>query len=127
MPEVLLRRALHRDGIRFRLHRKLVGKCEIDIALVSDKIAVFVDGCFWHGCPTHRTITFGGPNADRWEAKIARNIERDAANTDRLIENGWRVVRIWECEVSKDINRCVSRIVSLRSVDSDLARKAGKL
>ena len=102
-PEISLRRALHAAGARFRLHRALTKECKPDLVLPGRRIAVFVDGCFWHGCPRHgRKTPWTGPNASLWEAKLARTRERDAAAT-RIAESlGWRVVRVWECEVMND-------------------------
>lgn len=71
---------------------------------------MFVDGCFWHGCPSHGTRHFRGPNASRWEAKITANMERDARNTEAATDAGWTVVRIWECEVRADAGRAAQRI-----------------
>ena len=93
-----LRSALHRRGIRFRTHYRLatLPRRSIDIALVAAKIAVFVDGCFWHGCPLHRTT----PKANRrwWLEKIDANKIRDT-ETNKLLRNvGWKVLRIWEHE-----------------------------
>jgi DNA mismatch endonuclease (patch repair protein) len=95
-PEVALRRELHRRGLRYRVQVKVPGnqRRTIDVAFTRAKIAVFVDGCFWHGCPDHgvRPAT----NREWWEWKIERNIDRDA-NTDELLQSqGWLVLRFWE-------------------------------
>lgn len=97
-PEVRLRSALHRTGHRFRKHfRPIPGlRCTADIAFPRRRVAVFVDGCFWHCCPEHGTRP--ARNADWWNAKLDGNVERDRRNTDRLTESGWHVVRIWEHE-----------------------------
>lgn len=103
VPEVLLRKALHAQGARFRLHRRLAPACTPDVVLPGRRIAVFVDGDYWHGCPTHgRKTPFNGPNADLWEAKLRRTKERDLAATATAQEQGWVVVRLWECEVRAD-------------------------
>jgi DNA mismatch endonuclease (patch repair protein) len=96
-PELALRSALHRIGMRYRTHIKPVGaRCRADIVFPSARIAVFVDGCFWHSCPEHgrkpRT------NAEYWEAKIERNVERDRLNDEELASMGWLVMRVWEHE-----------------------------
>lgn len=94
-PELALRRALHARGVRFRLHRRdLPGRP--DIVLVSARVAVFVDGCFWHRCPLH----FVAPRANGawWAAKLAANCARDERDDARLAELGWTSVRIWEHE-----------------------------
>jgi DNA mismatch endonuclease (patch repair protein) len=95
-PEVKLRSALHRTGHRFRKHvQPLAGlRCSVDIAFTRQRVAVFVDGCFWHCCPEHGTRP--KRNADWWSAKLDANVERDRRNTDRLTAAGWSVVRIWE-------------------------------
>lgn len=99
-PEVLLRKALHAAGVRFRLQRQLAKGCTPDIVLPSRNIALFVDGCFWHGCPTHgRKTPWSGPNAELWADKMTRNAERDRRSTSLAEEAGWTVMRIWECEV----------------------------
>ena len=79
-PEVALRKALHAAGARFRLHRQLAKGCTPDIVMPGRRLAIFVDGCFWHGCPRHgRKTPFTGPNAELWEQKMQRNAERDQA------------------------------------------------
>jgi len=97
-PELALRHELHRRGLRFRVQLKVPGnnRRSIDIAFTRVRLAVFVDGCFWHGCTKHGTRP--STNADWWRWKIQRNTERDR-DTDRLLASaGWRVVRIWEHE-----------------------------
>ncbi len=97
-PEMSLRRELHRRGRRFRVVRKVPGnnRRTIDIAFPRQKSAVFVDGCFWHGCPRHDTSPTA--NSVWWQQKIAANVARDR-DTDRLlVEAGWTIVRVWEHE-----------------------------
>jgi DNA mismatch endonuclease (patch repair protein) len=102
-PELLLRRALHAKGVRFRLHRKLAPGCTPDIVLPRRRIAVFVDGDYWHSCPLHgRKKPFTGPNAALWERKMIRNKERDRRSSELAQEAGWTVVRVWECSVRSD-------------------------
>ena len=102
-PELELRRALHAVGARFRLQRKLAKGCTPDIVLPGRRLAVFVDGCFWHGCPTHgRKAPWTGPNARLWEDKMRRNRERDICSSTTARDLGWRVIRVWECEVRSD-------------------------
>lgn len=99
-PEIALRQALHAAGARFRLHPRLAKGCTPDIVLASRHLAVFVDGCFWHGCPEHgRKSPWAGPNAELWATKMQRNRERDERSTQLAKELGWTVVRVWECEV----------------------------
>jgi len=96
-PEVLLRSALHRAGYRFRKdHRVRAGEVWVrpDIVFTRRRVAVFVDGCFWHGCPDHgRQPT---SNEWYWSPKLARNQERDGRNSAALEAAGWRVIRLWE-------------------------------
>jgi DNA mismatch endonuclease, patch repair protein len=102
-PEVLLRRALHAAGARFRLHRRLARGCTPDIVLPGRRTAVFVDGDYWHSCPAHRrTRPFTGPNAVLWEDKFRRNQERDRLSTEIAQAAGWTVVRLWECTIRAD-------------------------
>jgi DNA mismatch endonuclease (patch repair protein) len=97
-PETALRAALHREGLRFRKHHRPFRseRLEIDVAFTSVKLAVFVDGCFWHGCPIH--ATFPRTNASWWSTKLARNRERDVRFGELLREGGWTILRIWEHE-----------------------------
>jgi DNA mismatch endonuclease (patch repair protein) len=101
-PELLLRRALHAAGARFRLHRQLSPGCRPDLVLPRHRLAVFVDGDYWHSCPQHGRTQFTGPNAALWEDKLARNRARDARATLLAEQAGWTVVRLWECQVRQD-------------------------
>lgn len=113
-PEVLLRKSLHAAGARFRLHRRLAQGCTPDIVLPSRRLAVFVDGCFWHACPQHgRKKPWTGPNAVLWEAKMRRNRERDTASTRLAEEQGWMVRRFWECEIRECANSVAERLLAL--------------
>lgn len=102
-PEVILRQAVHAAGGRFRLHRRLAKGCTPDFVLPRRRVAVFVDGCFWHGCPEHgRKTPWTGPNAGQWAEKMRRNAERDRRSTQLAQAHGWRVIRVWECQVRRD-------------------------
>jgi DNA mismatch endonuclease (patch repair protein) len=102
-PEMLLRRALHRLGARFRLHPTIAKGCTPDLVLPGRNIAVFVDGDFWHSCPVHgRGTPFTGPNADLWAQKLLRNRDRDQRSTELARAAGWQVVRLWECTLRRD-------------------------
>ncbi len=97
-PEMVLRSALHRRGYRFRKDYRLDldsgARVRPDIAFTARRVAVFVDGCFWHACPEHgRKPTV---NEWYWEPKLRRTVERDRAADAALAAAGWRVVRIWE-------------------------------
>ena len=110
-PEALLRKALWRAGIRYRKnYRSLPGTP--DIAITKSKIAIFVDGDFWHARGhEHAPGEQIGTNKDFWARKLSRNIERDREVNDALMEEGWLVLRVWESEIYKDINRCVGNIM----------------
>jgi DNA mismatch endonuclease, patch repair protein len=97
-PELLVRSALHRRGLRFRKHQKPVPgvRCTADIVFPRERCAVFIDGCFWHGCPIHGEQPIA--NADYWRMKIERNRARDRRNSQALTEAGWLVIRAWEHE-----------------------------
>jgi DNA mismatch endonuclease (patch repair protein) len=118
-PEIALRSALHSRGLRFRVHPKdVVGRP--DIVNRGRKIAVFVDGDFWHANPDEwRRRGFSSmeaqfPKAKRawWVAKLGRTVERDREVTAALEDDGWTVVRLWESEVLDDINLAVERVVA---------------
>nr|WP_263987713.1 very short patch repair endonuclease [Mycolicibacterium novocastrense] len=98
-PEIVLRRALHRLGLRFRKDFPVrIGSKTIrpDIVFTKRRVAVFVDGCFWHSCPEHgRRPTV---NDEYWGPKLARNMARDQEQTFLLKQEGWSVLRFWEHE-----------------------------
>lgn len=117
-PEVLLRKAVHSAGGRFRLHRQIAKGCTPDFVLSSRHIAVFVDGCFWHGCPEHgRKTPWTGPNAELWAAKMRRNSERDQRSTRLAHEHGWTVVRVWECQVRRDAVAVARQVLNPQASD----------
>jgi len=101
-PESRIRQELHREGLRFFKHRRPIAtlRCYADALFPTWRLAVFVDGCFWHGCPTHATRP--ATNATWWATKLDRNIQRDRSNDDALIAAGWTVLRIWEHEPPSD-------------------------
>lgn len=106
-PEIALRKALWSQGFRYRIY---YGKEKIDIAFPSKKIAIFIDGCFWHSCPQHSVIPKS--NKQYWMPKLKANIERSSSKDKRLIENGWKIIHIWEHEL-KDIDNVVNRICKI--------------
>ncbi|MGO4664038.1 very short patch repair endonuclease [Terrabacter sp. 2TAF16] len=115
-PEVALRRAIHAAGGRFRLHRRIQTGCTPDFVLPRGRLAVFVDGCFWHGCPAHgRTTPWTGPNAALWEQKMQRNAERDMRSTRLAIEAGWHVTRVWECAIRENPAGVAEALLYLRT------------
>ncbi len=100
--ERALRSALHCRGLRFRLHRRLLtnSRRTVDIVFPRARLAVFLDGCFWHGCPSHGT--WPKNNAEWWREKIETNVARDRDTDRRLEALGWTVMRIWEHEPIED-------------------------
>jgi DNA mismatch endonuclease, patch repair protein len=134
-PEVALRRALHAQGYRFRKDYRLdlaSGKrVRPDIAFTARRVAVFVDGCFWHACPDHGSKPAN--NVWYWEPKLRRNVERDRAADAALAAAGWDVVRVWEHE---PIDAAVTAVLTalgrspatgrrtLRSVSGTAGRRA---
>lgn len=105
-PEKRLRKALWARGYRYRVKNNLYGKP--DIVYHRKKLAVFVDGCFWHGCPEHynRPAT----NAEFWLAKISGTKKRDQQVNKKLKKDGWRVIRFWEHDIKDNLEFCVSTI-----------------
>ena len=97
-PELAVRRELHRAGLRYRVVYPVPGKPRrsIDIAFTRARLAVFIDGCFWHGCPEHGTAP--SSNSDWWSTKLAANRSRDLDTTEHLQHHGWNVRRFWEHE-----------------------------
>lgn len=104
-----LRSALHARGLRFRLHRRVHGVI-VDIVFPSSAVLVFVDGCFWHGCPLH--ATFPKTNKEYWLPKLQENRSRDKRQSGRLRKAGWKVIRVWEHECLPPSPRIVARILS---------------
>ncbi len=97
-PEKALRSALHKIGLRYRIDVRPIKELNrrADIAFRSTKVAIFVDGCFWHGCPIHGTEAKA--NAAFWKNKIKQNQMRDKDTNERLKKAGWKVIRVWEHE-----------------------------
>jgi DNA mismatch endonuclease (patch repair protein) len=108
---VRLRKAVHALGFRFRLQHR-VGRFTPDFVLPRYRLAVFVDGCYWHNCPAHGPRHFRGPNANRWRAKIAANMSRDVAANESMKAQGWRVIRVWECETRADVKVAARRVAA---------------
>lgn len=96
-PEIMIRSRLHKLGLRFRKDFLIIAKgrkCRPDIVFQRHKLAIFIDGCFWHFCPAHGRIPQS--NSKYWEAKFTRNVARDRLDNDALTEQGWKVLRLWE-------------------------------
>ena len=108
-PEILLRKTLWKMGYRFRTHiSNLPGKP--DILFKTKKIAIFVDGEFWHGYKWDERKFKIKSNEDYWINKIERNMARDLQNQKKLIEMGYRVLRFWDSEIKKDVIGCITQI-----------------
>lgn len=135
-PELLLRRALHARGLRYRLHRKdLPGRP--DIVFPRHRVCVFVNGCFWHG---HDCPLFKEPRTrnDFWMTKIESNRKRDIAATEALIQEGWRVLTVWECalkgrqidQLNPVIDNCIRFLMEssakCQSVSRDVRPKSSR-
>ncbi|MYT71529.1 T/G mismatch-specific endonuclease [Streptomyces sp. PsTaAH-137] len=122
-PELAVRRLLHAAGLRYRLNVPVPGirRRTIDITFGKDRIAVFMDGCFWHGCPQHATQPKS--NADWWRTKLDKNMTRDHETTRHLEESGWTVLRFWEHEDPTDVAQVIAdvRKSAGRSPDSGVS------
>lgn len=109
--ELAVRTALHARGLRYRVDFR-VGRGRSaprpDIAFTRAKLAVFLDGCFWHRCPVHGTTP--ATNAQWWKGKLERNVERDRANDRDLNSMGWAVLRFWEHQSTAEIVQAVERV-----------------
>ncbi|WP_444934536.1 very short patch repair endonuclease [Microbulbifer sp. JTAC008] len=108
-PELLLRKAIWIKGYRYRVKSTLPGKP--DMCFIGQRLAIFVDGCFWHKCPKH--FVTPKTRTEFWVDKINKNCERDKRVTKELQESGWRVLRIWEHEIKEDLPACVKRVEAL--------------
>ncbi|MFJ9941505.1 very short patch repair endonuclease [Streptomyces erythrochromogenes] len=115
--EIALRKALHAKGARYRVHKRPVKgvRREADIVFGPARVAVFVDGCFWHGCPLH--ATWPKNNAEFWRAKIEGNRRRDGDTDARLVDAGWLAVRVWEHEQADEAAVRVLAVVASRRAD----------
>ena len=103
-PEMIVRKYLFSRGLRFRVQvRKLPGTP--DIVLPKYKTAIFVNGCFWHGHEGCKYFRLPKSNVEFWMEKIERNIERDRESMRALLDLGWKVIRVWECELRNKANR----------------------
>lgn len=115
-PELRLRTALHRRGLRYFVHRATIQglRRQADIVFPRIRLAVYLDGCFWHGCPIH--ASWPKANATFWREKIERNRRRDADTDCRLVEAGWESIRIWEHDdVEQAADLIVARVASRRA------------
>lgn len=108
--EISVRRFLYERGYRYRLHFNIEGKP--DVVFVKKRIAIFVNGCFWHlhGCSLSRIPT---TRSEFWEKKLKSNKERDERVKSALEYEGWRVLTLWECEIMDDLSRTMSSLLEL--------------
>lgn len=108
-PELLLRKALWHSGLRgYRLHwKKAPGKP--DIAFPGKKVAIFVNGCFWHRCP-HCNLPLPKSNTEFWKEKFSKNVKRDVKKVMELEKKGWKTIVIWECEIKNYPNSSLDRV-----------------
>ncbi|MBX3266532.1 MAG: DNA mismatch endonuclease Vsr [Acidobacteria bacterium] len=120
-PEVSVRSILHRMGFRFRNNvKKLPGRP--DIVLPKYRAVIFVNGCFWHQHAGCSRATVPKSHVDYWKKKLARNVERDCEHLESLTTDNWRVMTVWECEISSSVElgrRLAEFIVSRRSPASE--------
>ncbi|MFJ9346847.1 very short patch repair endonuclease [Streptomyces sp. NPDC101237] len=112
--ELAVRRLLHAAGLRYRVEYPVPGMARrrIDVAFTSVKVAVLIDGCFWHGCPEHATQPKS--NAQWWRQKLDRNMARDAETTEHLVIAGWEVLRFWEHEAPDAVASRIAETVRRR-------------
>lgn len=113
-PEVALRSAVHALGLRYRVGTRPLKQVRrtADLVFTKAKVAVFLDGCFWHGCPEHHTVAV--TNARFWAEKVAGNQTRDRDTDDRLRDAGWASVRVWEHEKPEEAALRVRDVVLAR-------------
>jgi len=110
--EILVRKALFAAGIRYRKYWSVPGRRRrtIDIAMPGRRLAIFIDGCFWHGCETHKTVPRS--NEAWWRAKLQENKRRDDETTEILVTQGWKVLRFWEHDEPSDVVAAVIHLIS---------------
>ena len=121
-PELLLRRELWRRGLRYRLGFRTQAS-RPDLVFRRQQVAVFIDGCFWHGCPEH----YVPPRSRRdfWEEKLRTNVDRDRQQTKVLEEAEWTVLRFWECQVHDQLGRVVGKIQ--RALEGQRPRRTSQM
>lgn len=112
--ELAVRHLLHAAGLRYRVEYPVPGMARrrIDVAFTRAKVAVLIDGCFWHGCPDHATQPKA--NAEWWRTKLDRNMARDRETTEHLTAQGWMVLRFWEHETPEEVAARVRAAVEWR-------------
>lgn len=121
--ELAVRRLLHAAGLRYRVEYPVPGlpRRRIDVAFPRAKVAVLIDGCFWHGCPQH--ATHPKANAEWWRSKLDRNMARDRETTEHLLAAGWTVLRFWEHEAPEEVAVRVATVVKRQRTERTRGRK----
>ncbi|MEC4018122.1 very short patch repair endonuclease [Streptomyces sp. H27-D2] len=124
-PEQLIRRLVHAQGLRYRVCAKPLADLRrtADIVFRPARVAVFVDGCYWHGCPEHYVSPKTNP--DYWSEKVARNIARDRDTDQQLADAGWLALRFWEHESPDECALAISVAVSSRRHQLRVDRETG--
>ncbi|RKF27964.1 very short patch repair endonuclease [Micromonospora globbae] len=125
-PEMALRKALHRRGLRYRVHQRPLAEVRrtVDVVFRPVKVAVEVRGCFWHACPEHGARPRS--NAEWWEAKLSRTQQRDRETASRLDMAGWKLVVVWEHESAEAAADLIASLVRQRRVGMLGQRSAEK-
>ncbi len=108
-PELAVRKVLYSKGLRYRLHYRLAGKP--DIVFPGKKIAIFINGCFWHKHKGCKNFVYPRTNADFWKQKIDGNVKRDMINYAKLKEEGWKILIVWECEIEDNFDITVNMLL----------------
>ena len=109
--ELLFRKSLYSKGLRYRVNNKVYGKP--DIVVNKSKIAIFVDGCFWHQHKKCNLAYIPKSNIKFWTEKFERNQERDSKVSKYLRENGWKVIRVWECQIKNNFEKTLENVIRL--------------
>ncbi|WP_437024091.1 very short patch repair endonuclease [Streptomyces sp. enrichment culture] len=124
--ELAVRRLLHAAGLRYRVEYPVPGlpRRRIDVAFPRAKVAVLIDGCFWHGCPLH--ATHPKANAEWWRTKLDRNMARDRETTEHLLAAGWTVLRFWEHTPAGEVAATVRAAVAQEKRDRDRAKEKAR-
>lgn len=118
-PELSLRRLLHRRGLRFYVNRRPIPSLRrtADIVFPRLRVAIYVDGCFWHGCPDHHTVSKTNP--EFWADKVRLNTERDEQTSQLMRDVGWTVLRFWEHVSPEEASDEIERVLKVRRSQSD--------
>ncbi|MGW4020544.1 very short patch repair endonuclease [Streptomyces sp. NPDC005009] len=124
--ELAVRRLLHAAGLRYRVEYPVPGmpRRRLDVAFPRAKVAVLIDGCFWHGCPQHATQPKA--NAEWWRSKLDRNMARDRETTEHLLAAGWTVLRFWEHTPAEEIAATVRAAVDREKRERDLRKQRAR-